>query len=214
MKGNVLQLLFPGCVFGFYNISPNNVETEDFKCGHTLDDHKDVRTVCVVFCLVFFGCVVLYECTIVTPWKPDHTAIKTKRPVKWEKTWLDPGSLDSPPRLRQTHLFSCPFFVADTEPLAKEGFATKEHWKHTAQQQLEDHFMETNKKRKQKTFHCMCQHCFHSGDAGPHKNKCPSLCSRQMYILWATGEWTQHAVSDGPVGWRAAPALADWLWWR
>lgn len=65
--------------------------------------------------------------------------------------------------------------------------------------------METNKKGKQETFHCMCQHCVHSGDAGPHKNKCPNLCSRQMYILWATGEWTQHAVPDGRVGWQAAP---------
>lgn len=44
---------------------------------------------------------------------------------------MDPDALDSPPRLRQTLLLSfsffffCFFFVADTEPCAKEGFGAK-----------------------------------------------------------------------------------------
>lgn len=60
------------------------------------------------------------------------------------------------------------FFVADTEPCAKEGFGAKNAENNTQHNNNSRSILwkQKKKKRKQKTFHCMCRHCFHSGDAG------------------------------------------------
>lgn len=57
--------------------------------------------------------------------------------------------------------------------------------------------METKKKEKgkQKTFHCMCRHCFHSGDAGtPSKIKVPVCVHCRCTYCELQVEWTRRSV--------------------
>lgn len=129
--------------------------------------------------------------------------LKQKRAVKLEERWLDPGTLDSPTRLRLRLIIS--FVCRWHWTPCKARMCRKEHCKHTAQRQLEVYIMKTNKKNIPSHVSTL----FQLGYASPHKTKCPSVCTGQMYIVYCGLQVNGHSTQcpmkkwgDGPDPWQ------------